>query len=343
MASKSKEIPPSPSSLVSILESEFHSKPNHLPAGTDLSGKVAIITGASSGLGFESSRQLLSFGLSHLVLTARSLQRGETAAAKLRKENAKATVEVWTLEMQSYDSIRSFIRRVDSQLPRLDIVILNAGVSKLSFQAVQKTGYEEMFQVNYLSTVLLSICLLPILKSRSPSGTPGRLTIVTSGLSLVAKFPNSERSPLLPSFKDEKIFSGSEAYSTSKVLPHMFLYKLIDFVSANDVIVNLVDPGLCKGTQLNREVPMILTPIVLAIKSVIARSLEHGASTYLDASIAKGKESHGCFLTNWEIRSYVAPLVLRRTFLAFDNLLASPLSCIPTLASRPLKGCGMRH
>ena len=82
----------------------------------------------------------------------------------------------------------------------------------------------------------------------------------------------------------------------------MFLYKLMDFVSADDVVVNLVDPGFVKGTKLNREVPKILTPVVIALKAVIARSIEYGASTYLDATIAKGKESHGCYIADWEVR-----------------------------------------
>lgn len=299
----SKELPPNTAGFGLLLKSEIFAKPRRLPRTTDLSGQVAILTGASSGLGMESARQFLSFGLSRLILTARSLEKGEAAATKLREENPQATIEVWTLEMKSYDSIQSFVRRIESQLPRLDIAVLNAGVAKLRYEAVPDTGHEEMCQVNYLSTVLLSILLLPILQARSPPGSPGRLTIVTSGMARMAKFQNSKQSPLLPSFKDKTAFNASESYSTSKLLAHMFLCKLVDFVSADAVVVNLVDPGLVKGTQLNREVPAFIAPVVFALKTVIARSLEHGASTYLDAAVAKGKESHGCFIANWEIRS----------------------------------------
>jgi NAD(P)-dependent dehydrogenase (short-subunit alcohol dehydrogenase family) len=67
---------------------------------------------------------------------------------------------------------------------------MNAAFSNLEFSTNTTTGHEQMFQVNYLSTALLSILLLPILKNKSPPQTPGRLTLVSSTLGQRAKFPN---------------------------------------------------------------------------------------------------------------------------------------------------------
>ncbi|KIX92142.1 uncharacterized protein Z520_12135 [Fonsecaea multimorphosa CBS 102226] len=210
--------------------------------------------------------------------------------------------------MASYDSIQAFIQRAESDLSRLDIVILNAGRWTYNFNTVPGTGHEELFQINYLSTVLLAILLLPVLRSKAPAGTPGRLTIVNAALSLTAKFPNKDKTPLLPSFDDPKAFDISESYNTSKVLAHMFLWKLVEYVSADEVIVNLVDPGFVKGTKLARDAPGLLVALGNIFAALTARSTRDGASTYLDACLIKGEESHGCFVMGWQIKPFAAML-----------------------------------
>ncbi|KAF7906409.1 hypothetical protein EAF00_000688 [Botryotinia globosa] len=149
--------------------------------------------------------------------------------------------------MSSYDSIRDFARRVESQLTRIDIVILNTCMIKHEFVIVEDTGHEESLQVNYLFTMFLSILLLPILEMKDPpNDEPAHLTIVSAALALAVKFPNKAANPLLASFDDPKAFDGQEHYHTSKLLAHMFLWNLVDYVSAKDVIVNLADPAWCR-------------------------------------------------------------------------------------------------
>lgn len=121
---------------------------------------------------------------------------------------------------------------------------------QLNFTTVKGTGNETDIQVNYLSTVLLAILLLPILKAKGPPGEPARLTIVNAALSLVAKFLNRNANPLLSLFDNPKNIDRDEHYNSSKLLAHMFLWKLVDYVSAEDVIVNLADPAWVKGTEL---------------------------------------------------------------------------------------------
>jgi len=284
--------------------SQLRHKAQFPPKDTNLSGKVAIITGGNQGLGFESARQFLSFQLSHLIITARSAERGKAAVSKLQAEYPKAAIDVWILDMCSYDSVRAFSNRAASELPRLDIVILNAGRCKANFELVPGTGHEEMLQVNYLSTVLLATLLLPILKAKSPLGAPGKLSIVSSGITLFTKFWNSQQKPLLKSFDDTKTApaAGLETYGATKMMCEMFVSKLVDYVSADDVVVNLVDPGMTMGTGLNRDVPRIIAVLASPMVAGISRSVRDGASTYLDAVLVKGKESHGCFIMDWEIR-----------------------------------------
>ncbi|KAK9250379.1 hypothetical protein V1507DRAFT_500045 [Lipomyces tetrasporus] len=211
----SKDMPPLATSFWRIfLKLKFPTK------NTDLSGKVVIITGGNQGLGFESARQFLSLHLSHLIITVRSEEKGKAAALKLQAEYPNATISVWLLDMCSYDSIQTFVKRVESELPHLDIAILNAGRSKADFELVPSTGHEETLQLSYLSTILLATLLLPILKSKSPQGTPGRLSIVSSGTALATKFSNSQQSPLLKSFDDIKASPtpGLQTYGATKLL-----------------------------------------------------------------------------------------------------------------------------
>jgi NAD(P)-dependent dehydrogenase (short-subunit alcohol dehydrogenase family) len=300
--SSSKELPPSTTPFFpnQFITNQFYSKAQYVSSDTDLSGKVAIVTGANTGLGLECARQLLSYKLSQLIVAVRSLRKGEDAAADLRKQHPDADIEVWLLDMSSYDSIQAFASQVKAKLPRLDIAILNAGLSNSTFR-LASTGHEETMQVNYLSTMLLSILLLPLLKIKSPAGTPGRLTIVTSMLSLTAKFAQKSEIPLLKAFDDEKTFDGVDIYPTSKYLGQLFLWKLTDLVSANDVVINYVEPGFVKGTSLQREAPAPIKFLLYLLKVTTGRSMKLGATTYLDAAITKGKESHGCLLMNWGI------------------------------------------
>jgi NAD(P)-dependent dehydrogenase (short-subunit alcohol dehydrogenase family) len=291
-----------------FIKNQFRTPTVYPPKDLDLTSQVAIVTGSNTGLGYEASRQLLSYKLSHLVMAVRTVQKGETAADQLRKDFPQATIEVWMLDMNSYESIQSFADRVKSDLPRLDMAILNAGLGKQTFGTVPATGHEESVQVNYLSTSLLAILLLPILKTRSPSGKPGRLTLINSATAYMTKFQNRDAKQLLASFDDPKQWDGNDRYGSSKLLGQMFTYKLLEYVSADDVIINLADPGLVKGTGLGGK-GGILISVARSIFSLAGRTVEAGATAYVDAVAVKGKESHGCFLMSWEIAPSVQALI----------------------------------
>jgi len=294
-----------------FLKSQFRTKIPEFPKNKDLSGQVAIVTGSTTGIGLHCARQLLSLGLTRLIIAVRSTSKGEATASKFRSQFPKAQIDVWPLEMTSYESIQAFARRASSDLQRLDMAILNAGMLTTEFSLVPGTGHEVMVQVNYLSTFLLAILLLPVLKAKKTAG-PGRLTIVNSGTALGAKLKNYSQTPLLPSF-DSKDFWDSplSRYPDSKLLGHLALVKLVEFVSPQDVVVNLVDPGLVKGTGLHRDIHNgILSFLMGTVKQFTGRTLEQGAHTYVDAAVVKGGESHGCYVMDWEIRPYVSVFVL---------------------------------
>lgn len=280
-------------------------RPKPLPAGIKLKNQVAIITGSNVGLGFEASRQLLQLGLSHLVMGVRSQTKGDAAAALLRTAFPSATISVWILDMESYDSIRAFVIQCES-LPRIDIVILNAGFMNTTCVIAPTTKHEVTIQVNYLSTALLAILLLPLLTSKRVVGVekPPVLTIVGSDAAYGGATIGTE-SPILQQFDDPKTFSSITSYSASKLFLVLFVSKLAEIVSSDEVLISVVNPGMTKGTAFFHRFPAVFAPFVSFIQFLFARSLAVGAATYVHAAVAEGKESHGAFLSDWAIRVYV--------------------------------------
>lgn len=290
MAPKSLDFAPSP---YRFFHSQF-AKYQPIPKGTSVAGQTAIITGANAGLGFHCAETLLDMGLSHLILGVRTVSKGEAAAEQLKQKHPRANIEVWQVDMLEYKSVQAFAKKCES-LSRIDFVILNAGVIETKFK-LSPHGHENTIQVNYFSTVLLAILLLPTLKQKAPPGQSGRLTIINSGTSQIPTFPNAKNDPFLPYYDDEANFSLPSSYANAKALGHFWILKLAERVSADHVVVNLVDPGMVKGTDLQRNGNIVLRVLASLVKSLVARNLEQGVSTYIDGAVVRGEESHGSYL-----------------------------------------------
>ncbi|KAF4448315.1 hypothetical protein F53441_8254 [Fusarium austroafricanum] len=277
-----------------------------LPKDINLSSGTIIITGGNTGIGYAAAEMLLSMSLKRLVIAVRTPSKGEAAAATLRAKYPSAEILVWKVDMVSYKSVQDFAKQCET-LDRIDLVLLNAGIQMTKFE-LSPEGHETSFQVNYLSTVLLATLLLPTLKQKAPAGQPGRLTIVSSGTSLFAEFPNANDEKVLDFYDKEEFFSAganpTPSYSKHKALSHFWAVKLAERVKAEDVIVNIVDPGLVRSTGLQRGQGVVMGYIVLLIKWLTGRSLQQGASTFVQAGLVMGKESHGSYIMDWRIHHY---------------------------------------
>ncbi|KAL7787154.1 hypothetical protein V8C37DRAFT_405014 [Trichoderma ceciliae] len=278
-------------------------RPKPLPVGITLAGEVAIVTGSNIGLGLSVCRQFLELGLSCLIMGVRSQAKGDAAAAQLRRDFPNAVVLVWIVDMESYDSVRVFANRCES-LDRIDIVILNAGLIKTPYTVVRATGNEVTLQVNYLSTALLTILLLPILKAKRAAGAsrPSVLSLVGSD----SMYENGVelRGPILPQFQREDSFSQFSWYGKSKLLQTIFVSKLADVVSPDDVLVNVSNPGMTRGTDFFRGYPAFIIRLIAIGQWVLARPVRVAATTYLDAVLVQGEKSHGSFTSDWAIKPY---------------------------------------
>ncbi|KAL3443900.1 hypothetical protein BJX65DRAFT_320347 [Aspergillus insuetus] len=310
MSQKLQKLAKQEAGVLAFFRRQFRMHPPPLPPGTDLIGRTVIITGGSGGLGVEAGRQFLRLRPAHLIVTVRSQAKGDDLTGKLCKEFPDATISAWLLDMESYESIQRFVQKCET-LARIDIVILNAGLQKDVFERVEATGHEKTVQVNYISTALLTILLLPVLKSKTTSNSenskPPMLSIVASDTAYWAKF--NLKKPLIPQFDDPKTFDHTN-YQRSKLLLFWFIVKLSELVSADDVTINLTNPGLTDGTSINTETFSKFNPVLRAIasrmKGFMARTIEDGASTYIYATVLQGKESHGSYVSDWKIQPYPA-------------------------------------
>ena len=109
-----------------------------LPAESteSFTGRNVLVTGATSGLGYAAAAKFAKLGASEIIITARDEVKGETTKSKLEADvDQPCQFEVWQLDMNSYDSIVKFSQRVVTELDRLDVAILNAGIFNAAYRS----------------------------------------------------------------------------------------------------------------------------------------------------------------------------------------------------------------
>ena len=285
----------------SFLYRQFWVPLRPVPPSSELKHKTAIITGATGGLGFEASKQLLSsFELSYLILGVRDVKRAEKIQAELAQLGKNCRVEVWQLNYDSFDSIQEFGQRA-RKLDRLDLVILNAGVKPIKF-TMSPTGYETTLQVNHLATAFLSLLLLPILKETArASGKPSRMVIVSSEVHFWTPFEERHAKNMLQWMNEEDSWGVPWRYNTTKLFSVLWCRELAERTRAREVVINNVNPGLC-WTGLHRDDETLM---LWAFRCLFARPATQGAYAIVDAAVAQDMDSHGSYLSEQSITKYV--------------------------------------
>ncbi|KAJ3557895.1 hypothetical protein NPX13_g9834 [Xylaria arbuscula] len=301
-------------SLKSFLHRQLFKTPL-LPQDVNLEGKTAIVTGSNTGIGLECARQLLDLGLSKLIIAVRDSSKGDKAREELlsgRAFSSHLSLEVWDLDLQCYESVVAFVDRARG-LDRIDIVVLNAGVSKQFFDLTSSTGHEETIQVNVLSTALLAILILPILKSKNAIEQPARLVMVSSDTASWAHFRERSYTPLLPPLDKPETFTITDRYATSKLLGQLFVTELAERVPSSVAIITMPNPGWCYGTGLGHVPGGTWGERVVSVpRRILGRHPTIGARVITDAPVRHGAEAHGQYLEDCEIQPHwdrMAPLV----------------------------------
>lgn len=260
-------------------------------------GQTVIITGSNTGLGFEAAKYAVKLGCAKLIIAVRTVEKGETAKrsiVQLTKCDPEI-IEVWSIDLTSYDSIKAFAERADRDLDRVDVLLENAGVASVVWNFVQ--DHERMVAVNVISTFLLAFLMLPKLKATAAKfDTRPRLTVVSSDRHFAVDFKEKdEPGGIFKALNDKTKSDVAERYELSKLLQVFIVREMAARLSkgqeSTPIIMNCVNPGLCKS-ELSREVDSVMVNI---IKFILARSAEQGSRNLIHG--AGGELStHGQYL-----------------------------------------------
>lgn len=208
--------------------------------GIDLSGQMAVITGASGGLGLETARALAAAGAT-VVLAARDPAKTDAALHTIRERVPGARVQSLTVDLTSLANVRRCAREFLAAHDRLQLLINNAGVMATPFRRTAD-GFELHFGTNHLGHFLLTGLLAPALLR----GAPARIVNVTSGGHMVSDIiwddPNFERRP----------YDKWVAYGQSKTANILFSVELERRLGAHGVHAFAVHPGRVR-TDLQRN------------------------------------------------------------------------------------------
>lgn len=180
----------------------------------DQSGRVALITGASSGIGAEAAVTLAVRGAS-IVLAVRDAGRGAAVRARILRAVPRAKVEISVVDMANLASIRAAAARLDGSLPQVDILLNNAGLGLQATRAVTVDGFERQFGTNHLGHFALTGLLMPALL-RAPA--PRVVTI--------ASIAHRSGRIDFDDLQGARRYDGSKAYSQSKLANVMFAFEL---------------------------------------------------------------------------------------------------------------------
>jgi len=251
----------------------------------NLTGRTVIVTGANSGLGYEVTLALATKG-AYVVMACRSLDKGEQAAALVRKQHPPAVLAVMELDLATLTSVRRFAEAFQQQYTTLDILCNNAGLMAIP-RRITADGFEMQFGTNHLGHFALTgLLLAPLLQTPS-----ARVVSVSSGL--------HERGTI--NFADlmgQQSYEKWTAYSQSKLANLLFAYELQRKLVAAGVDVKSVatHPGY-SATNLQGVGPAMegswgaRIGMMLANR-LIAQSAAQGALNLLYAAVAP--DVNGC-------------------------------------------------
>ncbi|MFO0554745.1 MAG: SDR family oxidoreductase [Polyangiaceae bacterium] len=255
-----------------------------------LDGRTAIVTGASSGIGVETTRVLALAG-ADVVMAVRSTDAGERVAGELRAGLAKAgRIEVQELDLADLDSVRRFAKRWEDDGRALDLLINNAGVMATP-RSTTKQGFELQLGTNHLGHALLTELLIPQLEA-SPYG---RIVNVSSDLhrrgkadSLLATLDTDPR-------YERRSYDRFQAYGDSKLANVLFTRSLAKRLQST--LVYSLHPGVIP-TNLSRSMGA-LGAVFRGLLIVFSKSIAQGAATTVYAATAPELESRtGAYLSD---------------------------------------------
>lgn len=273
-----------------------------------LSGKHYVITGANTGIGYETALQLARQEAT-VILAVRSRARGEDAAARIRTQlpGGAYTLKVHELDLASFASVRAFASWYLKEHSRLDGLVNNAGVMFPPFSTT-KDGHELTFQANHLSHFLLTDLLKDILVRSAPS----RIIAVSS---LAHNRGDPDFSDM--DWKTRSYGLGIQAYADSKLANMLHARELATRLKDSGVTAVSLHPGTVH-TELQRNMPSFVTwladTVLAPLYHTIMKTPWEGAQTTLHTLLSPDVPAH-----NGEYYADAAPLAVKNAAFSDAN------------------------
>ncbi|WP_229311182.1 oxidoreductase [Larkinella soli] len=233
-------------------------------------GRVALITGGNSGIGFETALELAKKDV-RVLLACRNGKKAEEAKGKILDRYPNALVDPVTVDLTKLSDVRRLAEQVRKHYDRLDLLINNAGIMMSPYQ-VTEDGFENQLATNYIGHFALTGLLLPLL-----TGTPGSRIVTLSSLSY--KWAEIDFDDLHAG----KGYSRRKAYGQSKRACLIFAFELQRRLSAAgyDILSVAAHPGLAK-TNLDQYFPVLIRPL----GSLFLQPARQGALPVLYAALS---------------------------------------------------------
>ena len=211
----------------------------------DQTGRTAVITGANTGLGYETATALAAKG-AHVVLAVRNLEKGKAAADLITRANPAASVAVQELDLTSLDSVRAAAADLKSRHDSIDLLINNAGVM-FTPKETTKDGFELQFGTNHLGHFAFTNLLLDRVLA-----APGSRIVTVS--STGHRFVSGIR---FDDLQWERDYNRVRAYGQSKLANLLFTYELQRRLQGTNTIAVAAHPG-GSNTELMRNLPVAI-------------------------------------------------------------------------------------
>ena len=224
---------------------------------------LAIITGANTGLGFETARGLLQVGF-EVVITSRNLERGEKAVARLKSEYPNGQISALALDLSNQSSVRAFAPRFTQAHKKWDVLVLNAGAKVLSSYQETDSGIEYHFGVNAVGHFALVADLLALRAA---------VARVVSVSSIVARFAPSALGPA----GSPKSYSAGASYSASKLSNYLFAIELQNRFGSESFSSLAAHPGFARAEPYGPKSTRFF-------ESFMAQSAAKGALPIIEAA-----------------------------------------------------------
>ncbi len=244
----------------------------------DQKGRTILITGANSGIGFETAKALAAKN-GEIVLAVRDLEKGEAAKALILTEHNNAKIQVMLLDLMKLESVKSFAESFKKAHSKLDLLINNAGIMVPPYEKTVD-GFESQFGTNHLGHFALTAQLFEVLK-----GTPNsRIVNVSSNAHKMGTLNFDDLS------WENRRYIAWKAYGDSKIANLYFSYELSRRIQASklQVLVTAAHPGLTR-TNLAKS------KLLRGLNVLIAQSMEMGALPTLMAAVEPTAQSGDYF------------------------------------------------